>query len=83
MPEETKNCFSGFRVIETGIKHGTVTVLIDREPIEITTYRIDGKYTDNRHPESVELTSDLKEDLSRRDFTVNALAYNGKAEICD
>lgn len=83
LPEETKNCFSGFRVIETGIKHGTVTVLIDREPIEITTYRIDGKYTDNRHPESVEFTSDLKEDLSRRDFTVNALAYNGKDEICD
>lgn len=83
LPEETKKCFSGFRVIETGIQHGTVTVLIDKEPIEITTYRIDGKYLDNRHPESVEFTADLKEDLSRRDFTVNALAYNGKDEICD
>lgn len=83
LPEETKKCFSEFRVIETGIQHGTVTVLIDGEPIEITTYRIDGEYEDNRHPSSVEFTSELKNDLSRRDFTVNALAYDGKNEICD
>lgn len=83
LPEETKKCFSDFRVIETGIQHGTVTVLIDGEPIEITTYRIDGEYEDNRHPKSVEFTSELKQDLSRRDFTVNALAYDGKNEICD
>ncbi len=82
-PEETKKCFLGFRVIETGIKHGTVTVLIDGEPIEITTYRIDGKYTDNRHPESVEFTVNLEDDLSRRDFTVNALAYDGEDKFID
>ena len=82
-PEETKKCFSEFKVIETGIKHGTVTVLINHEPIEITTYRIDGKYTDNRHPESVEFTVNLEDDLSRRDFTVNALAYDGEKRIVD
>lgn len=82
-PEETKRCFSGFKVIETGIKHGTVTVLIFGEPIEITTYRIDGKYLDNRHPESVSFTVNLEEDLSRRDFTVNALAYDGEQKIVD
>ena len=82
-PEETKKCFLGFKVIETGIKHGTVTVLIDSEPIEITTYRIDGEYKDNRHPESVEFTANLEDDLSRRDFTVNALAYDGEEKIVD
>lgn len=82
-PEQTIKCFSDFKVIETGIKHGTVTVIIDKEPIEITTFRIDGKYTDNRHPENVEFTVDLKEDLSRRDFTVNALAYNHDTGIVD
>lgn len=82
-PEETKKCFLGFKVIETGIKHGTVTVLIDSEPIEITTYRIDGEYKDNRHPESVEFTVNLEDDLSRRDFTVNALAYDGEEKIVD
>ena len=82
-PEQTKECFLGFKVIETGIKHGTVTVLIDHEPIEITTYRIDGKYTDNRHPESVEFTVNLEDDLSRRDFTVNALAYDGEEKVVD
>ena len=81
--EETKKCFSDFRVIETGIEHGTVTVLIHDEPIEITTYRIDGKYVDNRHPESVSFTVNLAEDLSRRDFTVNALAYDGGENIVD
>lgn len=82
-PEQTKKCFLDFKVIETGIKHGTVTVLIDGEPVEITTYRIDGKYTDNRHPESVEFTVNLEDDLSRRDFTVNALAYDGEKRIVD
>lgn len=82
-PMQTKQCFKDYKVIETGIQHGTVTVLIDREPIEITTFRIDGKYIDNRHPESVEFTVDLEEDLSRRDFTVNALAYDGESEIVD
>lgn len=83
LPEETKECFKKYKVIETGIKHGTVTVLIDREPIEITTFRIDGEYKDNRHPESVEFTPNLADDLSRRDFTVNALAYDGEEKIVD
>lgn len=75
LPEETEKCFIGYKIIETGLKHGTITVMIDKEPLEITTYRIDGEYLDNRRPESVEFTSDIKEDLSRRDFTVNAMAY--------
>ncbi len=68
--------FDGFRVIETGIKHGTVTVLSDGMPIEVTTYRVDGEYSDGRHPDSVSFSADIKEDLSRRDFTVNAMAYS-------
>lgn len=75
-PEQMKAVFSGERVIETGIKHGTLTVLYEGEPLEITTYRKDGEYDDNRHPRSVEFTSALEDDLSRRDFTINALAYN-------
>jgi len=75
-PDEVKKVFYKFRVIETGIKHGTVTVLIDSVPIEITTYRVDGDYKDNRHPETVEFSKKLSDDLCRRDFTVNALAYN-------
>lgn len=66
----------GFRVIETGIQHGTVTVIINCRGYEITTYRTDGKYTDGRHPDSVEFVSNIKDDLSRRDFTMNAIAYN-------
>ena len=76
LPEVTKEIFSDFRVIETGIKHGTVTVLIDGEPYEITTYRIDGEYKDNRRPESVSFSTRIEDDLSRRDFTMNAIAYN-------
>ena len=76
LPEITKALFSDFRVIETGIKHGTVTVLIDGEPYEITTYRIDGEYKDNRRPESVSFSAKIEDDLSRRDFTMNAIAYN-------
>lgn len=75
-PDETKAAFFDCRVIETGIKHGTVTVLVDGTPCEITTYRSDGEYLDNRHPSSVEFTTSLRDDLSRRDFTVNAICYN-------
>lgn len=82
-PEETKKVFSAFKVIETGIKHGTVTVLLDGEPLEITTFRIDGEYEDNRHPESVIFTRNIKDDLSRRDFTVNAIAYSPKRGLVD
>lgn len=74
---------SGIRFFETGLKHGTVTAVIDGEPFEITTYRTDGKYLDARHPESVEFVTDLSDDLSRRDFTVNALAYNEHDGIVD
>lgn len=79
LPEQIKSCFDGYRTIETGIKHGTITVIIDGESLEITTYRADGEYLDNRRPESVEFVSSLSEDLSRRDFTMNAIAYaNGE-----
>ncbi len=71
------------RVIPTGLKHGTVTVLIENQPYEITRYRIDGEYHDHRRPESVEFTDDFKLDLSRRDFTVNAIGYNPKLGLCD
>ena len=83
LPDETKAVFDGYRIIETGIKHGTVTLIIDGEPYEITTYRLDGDYKDNRHPDSVTFTSLLEEDLKRRDFTVNAMAYNSDTGITD
>ena len=83
LPREIKDVFSSFRVIETGIKHGTVTVLIDDMPLEITTYRIDGEYSDRRRPDNVLFTSELKSDLSRRDFTCNALAYSPSEGVID
>lgn len=82
-PAETRAVFKNFRTIATGIKHGTVTVIIDSEPVEITTMRVDGKYSDNRHPESVSFTKKIEDDLSRRDFTVNAMAYNPQTGIVD
>lgn len=75
-PEDMKSVFAEFHCIDTGIKHGTVTVVIDGEPLEITTFRLDGEYEDNRHPKSVTFTSNLGADLGRRDFTVNAMAYS-------
>ena len=82
-PDEMLECFSDFKVIETGVKHGTLTVVIDENQIEVTTFRIDGEYTDFRRPNSVSFSRDLEEDLSRRDFTINALAYNEKTGIVD
>ena len=76
LPFETMRCFAGYHVIETGVKHGTVTAVIDGMPLEITTYRIDGQYSDNRRPDSVTFTRSLREDLARRDFTINAMAYS-------
>lgn len=73
-PEQTKALFR--RTVDTGIEHGTVTVMIDREGFEVTTYRIDGEYEDGRHPKEVLFTGKLYEDLKRRDFTINAMAYN-------
>lgn len=80
-PEQVKEIFQ--RTIDTGIQHGTVTVMLEKEGFEVTTYRIDGKYEDNRHPESVEFTSNLLEDLKRRDFTINAMAYNEEKGVID
>lgn len=82
-PDETKDIFSDCKIIETGVKHGTVTVLLDGEPLELTTYRLDGDYLDNRHPSSVSFTRSLDEDLARRDFTVNAMAYHPKRGLVD
>lgn len=82
-PENMKSVFADFHCIDTGIKHGTVTVVIDGEPLEITTFRLDGEYEDNRHPKSVTFTSDLGADLGRRDFTVNAMAYSKKTGTVD
>lgn len=83
LPEQIIRAFAEFRVIPTGISHGTVTVLIDHQPIEITTYRTDGVYTDHRRPENVRFVSSLKEDLSRRDFTMNAMAYHPQEGLID
>ena len=82
-PYEVKCVFSNYRVIETGLKHGTVTVLVDSEPFEITTYRTESTYSDSRHPDSVQFTRSLTEDLARRDFTVNAIAYNPSIGLID
>jgi tRNA nucleotidyltransferase (CCA-adding enzyme) len=82
-PEEMKRVFRKEKTIETGIKHGTLTVLISGEPYEITTYRIDGEYSDNRRPDSVSFSRELTEDLARRDFTVNAICYNEKDGYTD
>ena len=81
LPEETKALFR--RTFDTGIEHGTVTVLLDKEGFEVTTYRIDGKYEDSRHPKEGTFTRNLREDLLRRDFTINAMAYNDKDGLVD
>ena len=82
-PEETKAIFSDFRTLDTGIKHGTVSLILDGEPYEITTWRIDGEYKDARHPETVSFTKSIEEDLARRDFTMNAIAYNPSNGLTD
>ena len=80
-PEEIKRLFR--RTVDTGIEHGTVTVLIGKDAVEVTTYRIDGAYEDSRHPKEVRFTNRLEEDLRRRDFTINAMAYNDDARLVD
>ena len=82
-PEEIKSAFSAHRTVDTGVKHGTVTLILNGKSYEITTYRIDGEYRDSRHPDSVSFTKDILLDLSRRDFTMNAIAYNSKDGITD
>lgn len=80
-PLETKELFK--RTFDTGIEHGTITVLLDRDAFEVTTYRVDGKYEDSRHPKEVTFTRSLSEDLLRRDFTINAMAYNDTEGLVD
>lgn len=82
-PEELLSCFSGFSVYLTGLKHGTVTVLSAGEPVEVTTFRSDGEYSDHRHPDGVRFGCTLAEDLSRRDFTMNAMAYSQENGLID
>ncbi|MBP3617239.1 MAG: CCA tRNA nucleotidyltransferase [Lachnospiraceae bacterium] len=81
LPMQVKSLFR--RTVDTGIQHGTVTVLLDKEGFEVTTYRVDGKYEDGRHPKEVAFTASLTEDLKRRDFTINAMAYNEKEGLVD
>ncbi len=80
-PQEIKRLFR--RTVDTGIEHGTVTVLIGKDSFEVTTYRVDGVYEDGRHPKEVRFTSRLEEDLQRRDFTINAMAYNDEVRLVD
>lgn len=82
-PEETKGCFPGRRLIETGIRHGTVAVRMEDGLYEVTTYRVDGPYSDGRRPDSVRFVPSLTEDLARRDFTINAMALDVGGGVCD
>lgn len=82
-PDEILKAFPDEEIIPTGLQHGTVTILINKEPFEVTTYRIDGDYSDNRRPDNVTFTKNLVEDLRRRDFTINAMAYNPKTGLID
>ena len=83
LPEQVIESFSDTAVLRTGLKHGTVTVLLEKQPYEITTFRTDGAYTDHRHTDRVEFVSSLEEDLKRRDFTVNAMAFSEESGIVD
>ena len=82
-PAETIAVFAGERVLETGLQHGTVTLLTEGGPLEITTFRTEGSYSDGRHPDSVAFVRSIREDLSRRDFTVNAMAYSPRRGLVD
>lgn len=83
LPKQVTEVFSDLKVIPTGIKHGTVTVIYDSTPFEITTFRVDGDYSDSRRPDSVSFTPSLEKDLARRDFTVNAMAMDKNGNITD
>ncbi|MBR1730842.1 MAG: HD domain-containing protein [Ruminococcus sp.] len=82
-PDEIKSVFSDYQLIEIGERHGTIAVVLNYKPYEITTYRVDGDYSDNRRPDNVSFTDKIDEDLSRRDFTVNAMAYNNEKGLVD
>ena len=83
LPDRTMEIFADERLLTNGLKHGTVTVIIDSHPVEITTFRVDGEYSDSRHPNEVRFTARIEDDLSRRDFTVNAMAYNHETGLVD
>jgi len=83
LPSQMQAVFADCHVIETGLQHGTLTVMYDHEPFEVTTFRVDGEYTDHRHPDEVVFVSDVREDLSRRDFTVNAMAWSPETGLVD
>ena len=83
LPDQMQAVFRGLHTVETGLKHGTLTVIVDHVPYEVTTYRVDGHYTDHRHPDSVRFVDDLTEDLARRDFTVNAMAWSPETGLAD
>lgn len=83
LPQEMQRVFAGEHTIETGLRHGTLTVVLSDMPLEITTFRLDGAYTDGRHPDSVRFTARVEDDLSRRDFTVNAMAYSPSRGLID
>lgn len=82
-PEQMERVFTGERVLKTGIRHGTLTLLTGGGPLEITTFRTDGGYSDGRHPDGVRFVSDIREDLARRDFTVGAMAWHPERGLCD
>lgn len=82
-PQQIKQVFDGYDFVEAGIKHGTVGVIVDKNVYEITTYRVDGDYFDHRRPKNITFSTSLKEDLTRRDFTINALAYDKDFNIID
>lgn len=82
-PDEILECFKNFKTLELGKKYGTIAVINDKDVFEITTYRVDGKYSDSRHPDGVVFSRNLKDDLSRRDFTVNAMAMDNNGNIID
>ena len=83
LPQQTTQVFTGYHIIETGLKHGTITVMIGRVPVEITTYRTEKGYSDGRHPDEVRFTTSLEKDCARRDFTINALCYNPAVGLID
>lgn len=82
-PDDVRRICTGFRILDTGLQHGTVTVLLESGPVEITTFRAEGTYTDGRRPDSVSFVSDIRSDLARRDFTINAMAWSPRHGLCD
>ena len=83
LPDQMQQVFKDLHTVETGLKHGTLTVVVNHVPYEITTFRVDGEYTDHRHPDSVSFVDNIAEDLSRRDFTVNAMAWSPDSGLVD